>query len=197
MDNKSNYRRPRQKKKHTARNVMLVILAMIVLFFVTFIIFFRMLGGSFGSGEAATASPSPMPTPIMITDPPSEHTVITQQPVQKPRSTPVPTRKPVPTADNGSYTTTSDYLYETDKRLISALELDSYERQEIKLIYYEIYARHGATFYDDALINYFESKTWYVPKYSDDADAEAEFNSIERENIRIIEDYQRGKGWRK
>ena len=69
-------------------------------------------------------------------------------------------------------------------------------RQDIKLIYWEMYARYGYTFDYDDLIEYFEGKSWYVPTTTDSNSVETKFNSIERENKRIIEDYQKQKGWR-
>ncbi|MEE0410683.1 MAG: YARHG domain-containing protein, partial [Clostridia bacterium] len=59
-----------------------------------------------------------------------------------------------------------------------------------------IYARHGYTF-DDDLADYFENNhEWYMPITSDKPKVEAKFNSIEKRNIKIIEEYQKQKGWR-
>ena len=92
-------------------------------------------------------------------------------------------------------------MYDTDKKIITVSELDKYKnqsngREKIKRIYWEIYARHGYTF-DDDLADYFEtSHSWYMPTTSDKSEVESQFNSYEKENIKIIEDYQRKQGWR-
>lgn len=128
-----------------------------------------------------TASPS---TPVPTKSP-------TVAPTKAPVRTPVPEEKGDPVELRGG-----EYLYPSDTHVISEGELDAMTRQEIKYVYWEIYARHGYTF-DDDLADYFENNhEWYMPITSDKSKVESEFNSAEKRNLQIIYDYQKKKGWR-
>lgn len=93
-----------------------------------------------------------------------------------------------------------EYIYPTYKQIITEKELDEYKgdnhRQMVKLILQEIYAYYGYMFDDDDLIDYFENQSWYRPETSDIEEVEAKLNKFEKENIEIIEEYQREQGWR-
>lgn len=63
------------------------------------------------------------------------------------------------------------------------------DRKTIRLGLYEIYARHGMIFKDRDLKNYFNSKSWYKPLYTEEIDSikETVFNSYEKDNIKFLE----------
>lgn len=189
------------KKKHPVRTAVIMVLAMMVIFAITFSIFFHLLGGSFKNEEEPTDTPAPTETlpaaateQSIATKAPTEKPAAPTKAPQKPTEVPVETKEPEPEATED--TRTSDYLFNSSRNVIRQSELEARTREEIKLIYYEIYARHGYDFQDAELKEYFSGKTWYEPVTSHREAAEAEFNVVERENIEIIEAYQREKGWR-
>lgn len=193
------------KKKHTARNIILAIIGMIVLFVITLLIAFNKLPEWLGIGVTQndedvpvvtyTTSPRNTANPDWVAD--TGETKQTAKPVT-PTKEPVRTPVPAPTGDPVELRGGS-YIYPSDSKVITDKELDSMTRQEIKYIYWEIYARHGYTFDDELeeLADYFESNhEWYMPLTSDEEKVKAEFNKEERSNIEIIEKYQKDKGWR-
>lgn len=204
----------KKKKNHTARNILIIVLIMMIIFAVSFFTFFRLLGGSF-TPEEVTLSPKPEITESIVSTPTTHASAATTQqpsPTTKTAATKQPssTQKSKKTQDeqvnSASKSTTSPsatsrpsssiYIFPSSTELISEKDLENMSREEIKLAYYEIYARHGYTFNDDNLIEYFESQRWYVPTVSNEKDAEDKFNDYEWANIRMIENYQRKKGWR-
>ena len=50
----------------------------------------------------------------------------------------------------------------------------------------EIYARNGYVFKTDSIRRYYESKPWYYP---DSGFTTGDFNSTEKYNIRLLEEY--------
>ncbi|MGN0180928.1 MAG: YARHG domain-containing protein [Candidatus Ornithomonoglobus sp.] len=200
MNNKQSYKRGK-KKKHPVRTAIVMVLAMIVIFAVTFSIFFHLLGGSFVE-EESTDTPAPSETlPVVaagqniFTEAPTEKaTAAPKKATEKPTEAPKETEAPEPEATED--TRTSDYLFDSSHNVIRESELKARSREEIKLIYYEIYARHGYDFQDEGLKEYFSGKTWYEPVTSHREEAESQFNVVERENIEVIEAYQREQGWR-
>lgn len=111
---------------------------------------------------------------------------------------PIKTDAPVRTTDTvyteGPYE--NEYLFNSDSQLISVSYLSGLSQAEVRLILNEIYARNGYIFKTEEYIDYFTSKDWYEPKYEEQSEAEAHFNSIERENKDIIAEYEKSKGWR-
>lgn len=64
------------------------------------------------------------------------------------------------------------------------------DRKTIRLGLYEIYAGPGMIFKDRDLKNYFNSKSWYKPLYTEeeiDSIKETVFNSYEKDNIKFLE----------
>ncbi len=89
--------------------------------------------------------------------------------------------------------TDGDFLYPSDKKIITFSELDEYTKEEIALIRNEIYARRGYIFQLQEYARYFESKDWYTPNPNFN---EAMFSEIEKANKDIIVEYETRKGWR-
>ena len=90
------------------------------------------------------------------------------------------------------------YIWPTDTQYITYNDLYLYGRHEIKLMRNELYARHGCSFRDEEIRNYFLEQSWYTP----DPDLPAVdfsielFTDIERANLDMILDYERDMGWR-
>lgn len=196
----------KKKKKNTALVITLSVAGMMALFALTFLIFFHLLGGSFSSEEEVTESPSPTatateyvatPSPTVSPTSPPKKTAA-PSPTKAPTPTAKPTSKPAPKPESthSAPVTNGDYAYPSDSRIITRSELEGMTRQEIKIVLNEIYARHGYTFNDDDLIEYFESKTWYVPTESDFDKVNRMLNDFEAENRDIIVEYQTEQGWR-
>lgn len=205
-----------QKKKDKKKPIkfLLLLIILVVLFLVTALLCFKWADKWLNGGKASeTASSSSSTEVVTATEQATETPEIatsrpTQRPTEKPfvKATARPTEKPVhkPTVTEPPKDEPEDvinyyggeYLYPTYEKVITNSELDKLERDEIKLILQEIYARHGFTFNDDDLVEYFESQSWYLPTTTSTEEAEAEFNSYEKQNVEKIEAYQRKMGWR-
>ena len=202
-------KKKKKEKKNVTLKITLIILLTILLFLGATIFAIKMskLWGIGGNDDSSTdASVSMTYKPKKTADPDWEPENIgtprptssspTIKPTDEPVRTPVPNSTADPVDERGG-----NYLYDTDKKTITVSELDKYRnqtngRETIKRIYWEIYARHGYTF-DDDLADYFEmNHSWYMPTTSDKSKVESQFNSYEKENIKIIEEYQRKQGWR-
>ncbi len=187
-----------KKKKHTTRNIILSIFGLIILFALT--MFFTVgpmadyLGIGFKIGERETPPPATEYTqkPKNTWEPDRDKTPEpTEEATRVPTKTPTPHEQGDPVKLRGG-----DYLYDTHTHLITEKELERMTRSEIRLIYWEIFARHGLTFEGD-LADYFEmNHKWYMPTTMDENEAKAKFNDIEKRNEKTIFDYQKKQGWR-
>ena len=75
-------------------------------------------------------------------------------------------------------------LPDSSARLYTESEVQQLNDREVVIAINEIYARHGLTFNDPDLANYFESKSWYIPSRSfEDFENNSPFNAIEQQNI--------------
>lgn len=194
-----------KKKKISGKKIALSVLGLMLLFAVSVSAFYVIINRSLNEGREpiSTAEPTatvgaistyvPTATPsAKATEKPSESKA-TKKPSSK------ATEKPSEPTDEPTFRPSqsmSNSLYPTDERVITERELEALSREEIKLIYYEIYARYGMTFDDDFLIEYFENRRGYVPTETDEEKVEAQFSDTEKENIRVIEEYQIEQGWR-
>lgn len=199
----------KRKKKNPFVTALVITIIMVILFAVSFVIFFRLLGGSFVTQTEEIVTPTPKPTPqitrVVQTPEPTATAEATEKPTAKPtpaqteKAEEVETQTAEPTQEVQESILQSgrnSYAYPSDEKLISEAELEKMTRQEVKLVLQEIYARHGYTFNDDDLIEYFEGKNWYMPTETDLSEVEAKFSDIEQENREIIEEYQKKQGWR-
>ena len=193
-------RKKKKKKKNTALKIFLAVLGVIVLFSAAVygaIKLSSLLGIGYNNDQtpseiSATRSPKNTADPNWKADVGEKRTPEpTEEPTEDPVRTPVPVETGDPVKIRGG-----KYLYPSDTHIISEGELKEFTREEIKRIYWEIYARHGYTF-DDDLADYFENNhEWYMPVTSDKTGVENKFNSIEKRNIKVIEQYQKQMGWR-
>lgn len=76
-----------------------------------------------------------------------------------------------------------DKLAYTNTCLYTEEDLLKLEADGLKLTRNEIYARHGRMFYEQPLQEYFESQSWYVPRYTPDNFDEACLNKVEKANL--------------
>lgn len=85
---------------------------------------------------------------------------------------------------------TSEYIfYDSDKRYLNAYDVEGMDAATIRLAINEIYARHGRAFETEDLKDYFSSKSWYMPIYSQEEFATIEdsvFNDYEKANIEFL-----------
>lgn len=187
-----------KKNKHTTRNIILSILGLIALFAVTLLFTIGPMADYMGIGFKVEDRPTPEPMteqtqkpqntwePERITTPTPTETV-----TKKPERTATPQEEGDPVELRGG-----EYMYDSHTHLITEGELDELTRQEIKYIYWEIFARHGLTFDSDELVDYFEIQQWYIPTVSTEEEAKSQFNDIEKRNEKTIFNYQKKMGWR-
>ena len=95
---------------------------------------------------------------------------------------------------NNSSTADSSYiLHESGTKLLSTSDLQGLNAQQLRIARNEIYARHGRTFKDAELQNYFASCSWYKRNSAYNyANENSNLNSIEKQNIITIKNYEDG-----
>lgn len=101
--------------------------------------------------------------------------------------------------DNDYYYNVAEdgYLWPTDSYLISFNDLDFMEKDTVRAVLNEIYARHGYVFETARWSTYFNNKSWYVenPNVTKDT-VNGYLNSVEKKNIKTIASYEKSMGWR-
>ena len=124
----------------------------------------------------------------------------TAEPAQtvKPAATANPASQPVAPVQSGINKNPgiTEYMFASDTKLVTQNDLSSLTQAETRLLLNELYARHGYIFTTQEYKDYFSEKTWYVPTFTSQSDAEAQFNDTERQNKNIISEYEKSKGWR-
>lgn len=106
--------------------------------------------------------------------------------------------EPEAEASSNSQATDSSYLFaNSDSAYLSQADVDALDRTNLNLALNEIYARRGRIFIDPSLSAYFNSKTWYTPKYtSDEFSANVTFNEYEEANLQLLINEQISRGYR-
>lgn len=90
-----------------------------------------------------------------------------------------------------------DYILpNSDKELLTEDDLKGLSAEECARARNEIYARHGRKFKDKELQEYFESKDWYEGTIEPDDFKESTLSEVEKENAKIISDYEKEQGYR-
>lgn len=91
----------------------------------------------------------------------------------------------LPFTERGPAAESEYVLPESDVRVYSADELEALTEQERYIAINEIYARHGRSFSDQELQDYFDSCSWYRKLYSpEEYDAlPSQFNEYEQANV--------------
>ncbi|OIK13024.1 hypothetical protein BIV60_15210 [Bacillus sp. MUM 116] len=85
--------------------------------------------------------------------------------------------------DKNSTQPSSDYILpDSDKKVLSLVDIDIIPKWRLRIARNEIYARHGYVFKSKDLEKYFSSKSWYHPNPSFDGS----LSEVERKNIATI-----------
>ena len=85
-------------------------------------------------------------------------------------------------SNSGAYDE-SYMMYDVDSRYVSAEELSSWSSEDLAKLRNEIFARHGRIFKTQKWIDYFATKTWYVPRYDN---VDSMLNDYEWANLDVI-----------
>ncbi|BAZ69298.1 serine/threonine protein kinase [Fischerella sp. NIES-4106] len=80
------------------------------------------------------------------------------------------------------------------QRLLTSADLKGRNGKELTLMRNEIYARHGRRFKEQKLQSYFESQSWYQPRYTPTEFPDSVLSQIESKNAVMIREYQRIHG---
>lgn len=117
--------------------------------------------------------------------------------VSQPISTPIFTLEPQveDKAETHDIDRTDYILVGSDSRYISKSELRGFSEKQCRLARNELYARHGRKFDDKFLQQYFDSKSWYIPKIDADKFQESTLNAYEIANRNMIVQYEKQHGY--
>lgn len=88
--------------------------------------------------------------------------------------------------DNNSDVVNGDYP-EGSLRLLTADDLMTKSKAELKIMRNEIFARHGYIFKTPAMIKHFANQSWYHGRYTD---VSSMLSNIERKNVSLIKKYE-------
>ncbi|RAM48376.1 MAG: YARHG domain-containing protein [Hapalosiphonaceae cyanobacterium JJU2] len=80
------------------------------------------------------------------------------------------------------------------QRLLTSADLKGHNGKELTLMRNEIYARHGRRFKEQKLQSYFESQSWYQPRYAVGEFPDSILSQIELKNAIMIREHQRIHG---
>ncbi len=80
------------------------------------------------------------------------------------------------------------------QRLLTSADLKGRNGKELTLMRNEIYARHGRRFKEQKLQSYFESQSWYQPRYALGEFPDSVLSQIELKNAIMIREFQRIHG---
>ena len=139
------------------------------------------------------AKPEPAPAQQMVKQPAKPQTnteVPRKQPgsaAPKPDKLP-PVVKKEPVAAPPAKTEASDGAQINTNKALSAADLKGLNKQQLKLMRNEIFARHGYIFKSPELNNYFRQKPWYKPQHED---VNGLLSPEERENVELIKKLER------
>lgn len=120
----------------------------------------------------------------------------------EPETTAAPTEAPVqetqvPERQNSNSSSNSYLFANSASAYLSKSDVSALSDNNLNLALNEIYARRGRIFSDSYLSSYFNSKSWYTPKYSaDQFSKNVTFNDYEQSNLQLMVDEQKSRGLR-
>ena len=119
----------------------------------------------------------------------------------EPETTVAPTEAPVQATEaQQSQSNSSDngYIFSNSSTsYLSKSDVSALSDNNLTLALNEIYARRGRIFKDSALSSYFNSKSWYTPKYTaEEFSKKVTFNNYEQANLQLMIDEQKNRGLR-
>ncbi len=98
----------------------------------------------------------------------------------------------------GSAAAAGEYIFpDSNTRYLTRAEVEALDSQQLRLARNEIFARLGRTFTDPDLQAYFNSKSWYVGRYTPeefDAMGDSVLNQYEIANSQLIIDVEAARG---
>ncbi len=119
--------------------------------------------------------------------------------IKEPETTAQPTEAEE-TKSQSSQTSANDSSYifaDSASAYLSESEISELSDNELTLALNEIYARRGRIFSDSSISSYFNSKTWYTPKYTAEQFSQnVTFNRYEQANLQLMVDEQKERGLR-
>lgn len=93
------------------------------------------------------------------------------------------------------HVSSNGYLLEYSNSVnLTDSDISHLSQYELRLAVYEIFARHGRTFSDQAVNNYFSQYSWYQPT-SANFD-ESTLNIFEKNNLNLLVEYEKTMGYR-
>lgn len=114
---------------------------------------------------------------------PETEEIQTEAPTETP--TEAPTEAPVQKTNNYFVFPTSSTAY------ISKADVEKLSDDELNIAINEIYARNGRIFTTPSLADYFNSQSWYTPKYTaEEFDKNVKFNRYEQANLQLLISYR-------
>ncbi len=91
----------------------------------------------------------------------------------------------------------SGSTYSGNTSYMSQSEVSEMSREELNIALNEIYARRGRIFDDPSLAAYFNSQSWYTPKYTaSEFSKNVVFNEYEQANLQLLVNEQQKRGYR-
>lgn len=108
---------------------------------------------------------------------------ITEAPTQAPTEAP---------AESSVEKTNNSFIFpNSSTSYISKADVEKLSADELNIAINEIYARYGRIFKNASLAEYFNSQSWYTPKYTpEEFDANVQFNEYEQANLRLLISYR-------
>jgi len=76
---------------------------------------------------------------------------------------------------------------QASQRLLTVSDLRNLDKNSLRIMRNEIFARHGYVFQTDDMKAYFRNQSWYVPKYDN---VSSMLTTIEKKNIEMIRSYE-------
>ncbi len=174
----------------TSKNNNFIIILVVVLIIALLVggIFYAVRSGFFNTNKVQNTYHDTVITQNTTT--PTEKTISDTAITENSTTTLSSTTEATTTRKNYDEYEYNDYLFPSDIKLLTGEYLDTKSKNEIDLIRNEIYARHGYIFKMEQYSNYFIQKSWYKPIESDMDKVYDDFNSIEKQNIEILVEYQ-------
>ncbi len=98
---------------------------------------------------------------------------------------------------NNNSNTNADYILpNSNTKYLTNVDLQGFTKEDCRIARNEIYARYGRIFTDEALKEYFESKSWYHGTISAEDFTEDMLNEYEVANRDLIIQYEEMNGYR-
>lgn len=90
-----------------------------------------------------------------------------------------------------------DFLLDySDREELTIYDIEHLTRYELQLARFEIYARHGRSFNDPSVTDYFSQYSWYQSKYGPENFDENMLSEVEKKNADLILQYEIDMGYR-